>query len=101
MKKDIFKRAIPYALIPLAVGLGRLTAAHFSGEDGANLLFIAKLTLTSMTVVFSVTCVFLFWWTSEKRNLGRARQLPILQSPLFWIPTMAAILLGIAHALKL
>ncbi|WP_193164745.1 hypothetical protein [Microbulbifer hainanensis] len=101
MKRNIFKRAIPFALIPVAVGLGRLTAAHFGGENTENLAFIAKLTLTSMTVVFGVTCVFLFWWTSEKRNLGKSRQLPLLQSPLFWIPAMAAILLGITHALKM
>ncbi|MGL6161938.1 hypothetical protein [Microbulbifer sp.] len=86
MKKEFVKKSGNYALIPLGVGAGQYFAEFIGGEQSSTATYIAIFSVLASIATFVILMAFFPWWESIRRNLGKARPVPVYWSPVLWVP---------------
>jgi hypothetical protein len=88
MDTERLKKARNYALVILGVGAGQLSSNAYFGRTRDELLYTAMAFFLVSIIVLVTSYSFLGWWAAKKQHLGSAEPLPILLSPILWLPAL-------------
>ncbi|UTA48255.1 hypothetical protein L1F30_01635 [Simiduia sp. 21SJ11W-1] len=90
------KKAGLSSLLMLGVGFGQVLSAWYVGNQSENILIVGAIFLCLSIATFCGVYWFHIWWSIKRARLGNSEPMPLLFSPLVWVPMVAALVyLGI------
>lgn len=98
MRKEIIKKSLSYALIPIGVGAGQYIGNLIVGEQVSSFAPIALFSVLASLATFLILIVFFLWWDSRKLNFGESGPVPVYGSPVFWLP-LAFMAVFVVHSI--